>query len=399
MQTVTNEQIYDRWEQVPEALKEAFFSLENGEAIWKTCEEVGLSNDAIDQVLMVIGNILLGFTHINDLAKELQSIPGIDLKSVDPIIFQADRKIFAPIKGEILKLYSEMSGEGPRIVAEAPTRTVSASVSMEAPAMIAAAEESKDARSGQAEIPGVQVEIRKVRIGEEMGGVTPITEAKPEEVPIVAPTIIHAEAELQPVMQKKRSLSSFGGMFGFKRAAEKKEGTPVVAAQVSMAGGMERKPEAMARTEQQPVRVVHYTSAKAPEDIFAKEVQPQKEAATIVPVTKQEHLVDFEPKMVDLTHAASVAEAPRTVGETQAIPSPQPEKIKVPVPAMPEENGQVAAMPKTGQAIVMKTPQRTEAPVTEAQPQKEPRLAEIPVADDIVDLRMLERVDKQTEKK
>lgn len=395
MQTITNEQIYDRWEQVPEALKEAFFSLENGEAIWAACEEMGLPAEVIDQVLIVVGNILLGFTHINDLAKELQSIPGMDLKAVDPIIFQADRKIFAPIKGDILKLYGEMSGTGPRVAAaEVPAGAISARASLEAPAMIAGEarpEPRKEIQAEQEAPAAVQVDIRKVRIGEEMNmeeSVAPVVaEVKQKEAQIEAPAIIHAEAELQQVVQKKRSLSSFGGMFGFGRTHQepKKEGTSVVAARVSMAGGAGKKQEdAMRTTEQQPVRVVHYTSAQAPEDIFAKAAQPQKEAATMVPVTKQEHPIDFEPKMVDLAQPTPIVESVRPM-------SAQPLAVAVPIPAMPEEGGSVAAMPKIPQATVMKTPQRVETPVA-AQPQIEPRLAEIPVSDDVVDLRSLERM-------
>ncbi|HBT75001.1 TPA: hypothetical protein DEB29_03310, partial [Candidatus Wolfebacteria bacterium] len=118
MQTVTNEQIYDRWGQVPDELKEAFFSVDNGEIIWKACEDAGLSEEIIDVVLIVMGNILLGFTHINDLAKELQSIPGMDQKAIDPIIFQIDKRIFDPVKGLILKLRADVSGESPAIMAE-----------------------------------------------------------------------------------------------------------------------------------------------------------------------------------------------------------------------------------------------------------------------------------------
>lgn len=368
MQTVTNEQIYDRWESIPEVLREAFFSTENGEIVWKACEEVGLPEDVIDNVLIVLGNVLLGFTHVNDLAKELQSIPGMDPKAIDPIIFQIDRRVFAPVKGEILKLYGDMSGTGPRIVAESAVEPIKesgpAGAGGSAPAMI------RD--------EGAQVEIRKVRIGEDVTPGVPVsTGVAVEPAPMSAegPTIIHTEAELRPVAQKRRPLSSFGGMFGF-RSGQKKEGSAVTA-QVSMVEGLGRKPEEVTKTEQQPVRVVHYTSAKAPEDIFGQATQPQKEVMPLVPVTKQEHAVDFEPKVIDLAAHEAAANA------------------TTPVPAMPEENKPVAQMPKMPEAIVMKTPQRAETVAERAPKMKEPKLAEIPISDDIVDLRMLERVEEK----
>ena len=364
MQTVTNEQIYDRWEQVPESLREAFFSTDNGEIVWKACEDAGLSEDVIDNVLLVVGNILFGFTHINDLAKELQSIPGMDPKAVDPIIFQIDKRIFEPVKVEILKLYGEMSGNAPRMVAEEKPKAVEPN----APAMI-----------------GEQVEMRRVKMGDEQKEevVAPIPATRPE--PTEGPTIIHMEAELKPVAQKRRPLSSFGGMFGFRRdQGEKKEG-PAVATQASMIEGLGKRPENTAKPEQQPpVRVVHYMSAKAPEDMFAQPAQPRV-VPPVVPVTKQEHAVDFEPKIVDM---AGKTEPP-------VVAMGEPGKI-VPVPAMTDETmAPTPPMPSIPTATVMKTPQRVETVVMQEPQMKEPQLAEIPVHDEVVDLRMLERIPEK----
>lgn len=400
MQIVTNEQIYDRWEKVPEALKEAFFSVDNGELVWKTCESAGLSGEVIDNVLIVMGNILLGFTHINDLAKELQSIPGMTPEAVDRIIFQIDTQIFDPVKVEILKLYAEMTGAGERAEGTATSESIQGGVveatqkeaslvarqegGATAPAMIAT-------EPGSVVMPvpamGVQresVEIRKVRI-EEGQHETP---SVPSEVHSQAsspegPIMIHSEADLVPVAQKKRALSSFGGMFGFRREQEQKKEEPGVTAQVSMVEGLGRKPEDMAKTAQQPVRVVHYTSAKTPENIFAQPTAPQGQPMVSISTsaTAQGQSANFEPKIVDLN----------ALVEVKGVIAPEPNKM-APVPPMPEEDKPIAPMPKTPEPIVMKTPQRIEVVAEQAPPMKEIKLSEIPVADDVVDLRSLERV-------
>ncbi len=412
MQTITNEQIYDRWEQIPEALKEAFFSTDDGEIVWKACEDAGLAEDVIDNVLVVLGNILLGFTHINDLAKELQSISGMDPKAVDPIIFQIDKRIIDPLRVDILKLYGSMSGTAPRMVAE--ERSAPAVEVSEQPKILTET---------------TQLEIRKVKI-EGAGELV----AKATEAPIEAPSIIHTEMEVKPVAQKKRALSSFGGLFGFRKGAEGREG-PVVTAQVSMIEGVGKRAEEMPHTEQQPIKVVHYTSAKAPEDMFGQPAQTQQ--IPNVPVTKQEH--GFEPAMVNLAeHPAtkdmfSQGEAmpalgarPKGIEEGQNIKEAQkvmPEPTVIPdmpvtiqaqtmevaeakepvvqpvAPAQAVESE--GAMPYISPVTVMKTPQRPEPTEAPKQQAPEPRLAEIPVADDIVDLRMLERIgsDQRTAQK
>lgn len=366
MQTITNEQIYDRWEQVPESLKEAFFSADNGDIIWKACEELGISEDVAEQVKMVVGNIMLGFTRANDLADELRSIPGMDAQAIDRMIFIIDKRIFASIKADISKLYGDVSGTGPHMVVEsAPEEVAKTSVEMGAALpMTDVSEVPHPVVSEQA----TNVDIRKVRIGEELEG--------------VAPAMIHSEAELVPVAQKGRPLSSFGGMFGFGKAREQKKEGPAVTAEVTMIEGLGVRPQETATTEQRAPRVVHYTSAKEPEDIFWVPAQAQKEAASFMPIAKQEHEVDFEPKVIDLTHgepgavAIPAPEAPKAVQGEVLIAQPQ----IIPVPPMKEDV----------QAVVMKTPQRVNQ-VAQPPQDKEPRLADIPVSDDVIDLRTLER--------
>lgn len=404
MQTITNEQIYDRWEQVPEVLREAFFSTENGEIVWKACEDAGLSEDVIDNVLIVLGNILLGFTHINDLAKELLSIPGMDPKAVDPIIFQIDKRIIDPLKVDILRLYGLVSGAASRMAAPA----------VETPVKITAEE------------PKILTETTQLEIGKAKVEGAGELATKAAESSIEAPAIIHAEMEVKPVAQKKHAPSSFGGLFGFRKGGEHKGG-PTITAQVGMIEGVGKRLEDVPRMDQQPIRVVHYTSAKASEDMFGQAVKSEQQVPSI-PVMRQEH--GFEPAMINLAEhpatkdmfsqgkampalgARAEAESerptgvPRMINETASIPAApvtiQTQTIEVPAlrempvpqvvnPEMGQTVSAEGAMPVAPPVTVMKTPQRPEPVEIPKQQKVEPRLAEIPIADDIVDLRMLGR--------
>lgn len=374
MQTVTNEQIYSRWEQIPEILREAFVSIDNGALIWKACEDAGLPEEVIDNVLVVVGNVIFGFTHINDLARELQSIPSIDQKAVDPIIFQIDRKIFAPIKGEILKLYSEMSGTGPRIMMEARPEQAEAVRPQAMQVMgqpkrvsevaVPSATQPPKAVSevAPATLQATQFETRKIRIEEEAAPA-----AKIEERSIEAPAMIHTEEIAAPVVARKHELSSFGGMFGFRRKSSSQDEGPVVAAQINAVQSMGKKPEVIGHTEQQQVKVVHYTDARGPEDIFGQ----AKQQAQQEHVSAMQTVNTFEPKNI--------------------LPPRAEEGVASPIP--PQQFG--GAVEMVSPVVVMKTPQRPEPLVGAKKLEPEPRLTEIPVSDDIVDLRMLEQVDKK----
>ena len=391
MQTVTNEQIYERWEYVPETLRKAFFSPENGEVIVKACEDAGLSEEVSDAVLIVAGNVLFGFTHINDLAKELQSIPGMDQKAIDPIIFQMEKRIFAPIKVDILGLYKSVLGTGPRIIAEAPAEPVrgealgiSRTTVETAPATMVA-----EVSAPPASKSATDVDIRRVRIGEAPQVQGAVEGEAKTAAPVEAPTMIHSEAELKPVAQKRRVFSSFGGMFGFGKSAEQKKASPLaVTAEVSMVEGLGVRPQEVAKTEQAAPRVVHYTSAEVTGDIFGMPAQEQKEDATFVPVAKQEYKGDFEPKMVDLTGGkpAVIVES----GQEAAQPAPAVVVPPGPQPAIAQPPVSVPPTAEPIPVVVMKTPQRVET-VAPSAPEREPRLAEIPVKADVIDLRMLER--------
>jgi len=410
-------------------LREAFFSFENGEAISNVCEEAGLPKDIIKNVANVVGNIVLGFTHINDFSAELQSIPGIDKKAADAIIFQVDHRIFDPVRGDILKLYRTVSGSGPRIIEETSVEIrerAKASGELYTPAELGEPAVMTTKES-------TQFDVRKIKIqdGEDASAAV-IAEAPKDQIQeegIAAPTMIHSETELKTVSRKGRSFSSFGGMFGFGKEKGVENGGAAITAQVSMAEGLQRKAGDVARTEQQAPRVVHYTAAKATEDIFGQQAQEQRQATAFAPVTKQEHEVNFEPKMVDLmahdeqpaseqkteevrpietlqssareqaqeqrqaTAFAPVTKQEHEVNfEQKSANSIQDMQQSVTTPMQPAVAPVVSPQIPLGE--VMKTPQRGEPSMTaQATAEKEPRLAEIPVSGDVIDLRILERVD------
>jgi hypothetical protein len=236
-------------------------------------------------------------------------------------------------------------------------------------------------------LQATQFETRKVKIEEE----TPKEEGpamihvreeiveqpvkKIEEQQAEGPAMIHSEEVAAPVVSKKRSLSSFGSVFGFHRKASGQNEGPAVTAQVSVSQGIGRKPGEAGHTEQAAAKVVHYTSAQGPEDMFGQATQRvQQEPVPSMPVSNPEY---FEPKTITITEPPVVKNEPAQESRTEPVSIAQPLSSVVPP------------------IVVMKTPQRPESVDGAKRQEQEPRLTEIPVTDDVVDLRTLERAGEK----
>ncbi len=405
MKIVTNQQIEERWEQVPESLRETFFSPDIGDIIWNICEQVGLSEEITDQVVTVVGNVVLGFVHPDDMAAELLSISDIDPKVVDSLVFQIDRKILAPVRSDIDRLFTASGASRMAIPAAVPKESVERiEPVVETPQAVVAASTPPIAKA-EIEAP-VMLHSEKETI-QEQSTIVPekMMEQKQE---IEAPAIIHAESDIKPIAQTRRSLSSFGGLFKMRNAPERKESSSV-AAQISVSPEPERKQEEMSRTEQPKIRVVHYTEAKpvATENIFGSGVSPS--SPTGAPHNKEQATAQgaFEPQLVNLavqeeqpapqTAAPVIAESQRFDVSHTKVPADMRTQTQTSEPVVVADI-EKATTPEQ-RPVVMKTPQRPAeiAPEIGAQRAQETgkiKLTDVPVAGEVIDLRAIETMNE-----
>ena len=105
MLTITKQQALERWGILPDVLREALFSEENFNFTEKVCQDNHLTEDKIKAVATSVGDVIFGFIHPEELAKEIKESTGINILIAEAISKEADRKIFLPIKGEIDKVY------------------------------------------------------------------------------------------------------------------------------------------------------------------------------------------------------------------------------------------------------------------------------------------------------
>ena len=304
MLKITKFQYIERWDALPPVLREAMFSPANGEIIWRVGEEHHLKEEQIAQIAGICGNIVMGFLHPEDLAKEIKTSIGIDERLAAAISREIDRKVFSPLRSEIEKVYSPA---GPVIEEIKPPEAVETPVEklVETPAaeeikgeeitgehkidisefkVISPEEKPFDATqgeppAGEAEPPVVSsveppvppafAEKPKEMKAEEVElAILPKMEASPVEAEKLTeeakPIIIHEEAEIKAVREPARPFS-LGSVFGFFKKKETKPVEPPTMAEIEMETPEE--PSFAEAPEGKPAKMVNYELTPPPENL------------------------------------------------------------------------------------------------------------------------------------
>ncbi len=273
MINISQQQKLDRWDTLPDNLKEALFSEQNSNILWRVCEGQHLPVDKIPRVAVITGYIILGFIHAEDLAKEIKNELNINQEIANIIALEVDRKIFGPIRSDLEKVYS-MPVEEKEIEME--------TLDLRAKAQALEVSEVKSAG-----VTAPAAEAPKI-IPEEKPEAAKAPEISPAPaIQADGPMIIHKEAEFKPLSESKKSL---GGLFGFLRKDREQKPETMTAAKVqvelgsqssgvSKEGQQPEKPEPskVAKTEIPKVRVVHYTEFPVATSPFPVEGEKPKE--------------------------------------------------------------------------------------------------------------------------
>ncbi len=245
MLKISKQQLFQRWDVLPDNLREALFSETNADIFWRICQAEHISEEKISIGATIVGDVILGFLHVEDLAKELQLDLNINKEIASVIAREVDRKIFSLIRSDLEKIYS--------------------------PVALDAVDLRKPENKGE--------EIKPKETGKEIE--KPILSEKPvfQEVKIEpaatfdleedeeAPAIIHKEEGIKPISKFK---ASFGGLFGIGKGTikeEQKSEPKSVIAKVEMEIPDEAKKQfeemEIARTEEPKFKIVHYTSTES----------------------------------------------------------------------------------------------------------------------------------------
>jgi len=228
--TISKKQILNRWDTLPDSLKEAIFSSFNVDLIWSVGAINHLTNDKISKIAMLAGDILMGFVHLEDFAPEIHKELNINPEMANSIAAEIDRKIFSPVKKDLRSVYRPPALEFKELEEERETPVLNLRKKMEEFSFKIVEDEnqnqenkidlSKEIKKENVEVPQAEPVIEK----------TEEKEKKKVEEPKVenGPLIIHQEVGFKPLSGKLKSL---GGMFNFLRSKDefKKEEEPVKA--------------------------------------------------------------------------------------------------------------------------------------------------------------------------
>ena len=113
MLIISQEQALSRWDTITEALRTALFSPTNSDFVWKLCESEHIPEQKRYDVAGIAGYVLLGFLHPEDLAAELRDALKIDIRVATTIADAINKRIFAPLRQDIDKVYEPILGVAP----------------------------------------------------------------------------------------------------------------------------------------------------------------------------------------------------------------------------------------------------------------------------------------------
>jgi len=343
MLKIPRQQVLDRWDSLTDNLREALCSEQNADILWHVCQSQHLSEDKIGIVAILAGDVIMGFAHPEDLAKEIKNELNLNPAIAETIAAEINRKIFIPIKSELEKVYSPVTAENiaakpteaaqsvpsseevldlrkykelpkpPQVqpaseIVKTPVASYVESLRIEPPVPIAVVPSSTSKVNPLTQFGAGRVEPPKFTAANkpfdvardkpeagrfETPKIIPIGEKEKEiaelpplsKLPSEEPLIIHKEVQLRPLPETKKSL---GGFFSFLKREKKEIKQASVMAKIDI-GGKPKEPPVVSRTEPPKVRVVHYSEFLTPVTqpgevkVEKKEIVEKKEPMPIVP--------------------------------------------------------------------------------------------------------------------
>jgi len=118
MFTITTEQARNRFTTLPPTLQDAVFSEQTAEIIASTIEKFHLSEERAEEIPTLVGWVLLGFLHIEDLPDEIAASAGIPKPLAKEISDSLSNKIFEPLRSALAQFHAPV----PEPMSNAPVR-------------------------------------------------------------------------------------------------------------------------------------------------------------------------------------------------------------------------------------------------------------------------------------
>lgn len=99
------EEIEKIMQNLPEELKETFFSLETAETISNTCKTYGIIDERVGKIADSVGQVLMGLSSISEFQETIQKEVDLPPVLAQAIAQEINRFIFYPMKPALEQLY------------------------------------------------------------------------------------------------------------------------------------------------------------------------------------------------------------------------------------------------------------------------------------------------------
>ncbi|MEK9194553.1 MAG: hypothetical protein AAB884_01955, partial [Patescibacteria group bacterium] len=262
--------LFERFASLPSTLKEGVLDYATAEDIFRVSQTNHLPEAKISALASLVGKMLMGFLHLDDLPKEIGGLLGIDRRLAESVAAELDRKIFSRLREEIKEVYDPIT-----VSIEAPIRMEKSKEPSFAPSFTKGyggqgkATEDKPASAETMTSKEKTISLESLSLPTEPsfaeateGKEKPIPFAVPKELADSKPLIIHEESSFAKASEDKKKRPSFRGFFpslGFLKPKDQKP--PETRAQIETpneARGKEKK-------------VVHYSEFRTPVSPFGEE--------------------------------------------------------------------------------------------------------------------------------
>lgn len=325
MISLSEEQIFERYSSLPIDLISALNSGDVSEDIQQIGNTRNLSPEKIEDIGFIVGSIILGFIHPNDLSREIQSELGLTAPIAESIAQEIDQKIFVPIRQDLEKNYQpaaavstesairkeekEIKSVGipiiktppaapdasipvaPKIVSVPPSVSVpvvpSVPIAPKAPLIPAIPTTQIPPTPKIQQSVAVPIKTESTPKPLDLNELAKLAQQSSKAVNSSLseqPFIIHKETAAEPVFKKNLS---FSPLSWFKKTESKKTlETPKAEMEMFGSKPAEQKESAVVKTETQKQKVVHYSQAEISTP-FGKPVEMPKSFPSM-PAPKKE---------------------------------------------------------------------------------------------------------------
>jgi hypothetical protein len=202
MISITQEQARARFVLIPPVLQDAIFSIQNAEIIASTIEKFNLSEEKAENIPTLVGWVLLGFLHPEDLTDEIAVTAGISKETAKDISDTLTTKIFNPIRTTIDGSYKPVpeDNESARIAAPKILQEIKTPVTPPSSMATQNIPQTQIPRTG-APVPPATMDVRVVPKTTVSPPPSPVTQRSiptPAPAPVAAPKPFMFQTETVP---------------------------------------------------------------------------------------------------------------------------------------------------------------------------------------------------------